>query len=158
MNNDDFTVLVSGGSRHRLSEHVYCVAITFKMTEQVKQQICIKFYIKLEHSSMEPIQMIQKATAMGNWWWAASSQQGAHSCITSSAEISGKTSNHPGDSAPLQPRVGPLWTSGFYQNLNHLWKGRYFRPLLKFRKMQWGSWCFLIFGFSDLFIVEVRVL
>ena len=44
-----------------LSEHVYCVAVTFKMTEQVEQQVCIKFCIKLEHSSLETIQMIQKA-------------------------------------------------------------------------------------------------
>ena len=67
MNSDDFTVLVSGGSRHRLSEHVYCVAITFKMTERVEQQICIKFCVKLEHSSTETIRMIQNAAAMGNW-------------------------------------------------------------------------------------------
>ena len=50
-----------------LSEHVYCVAITFKMTEWVEQQICIKFCIKLEHSSVETIQIIQKAASMGNW-------------------------------------------------------------------------------------------
>ena len=49
------------------SEHVYCVAITFKMTEQVEQRICVKFCIKLEHSSMETIWMIQKAAAMGQW-------------------------------------------------------------------------------------------
>ena len=48
-----------------LSEHVYCVAIAFKMTEQLEQQICIKFCVKLEHSR-ETIWMIQKATAMGN--------------------------------------------------------------------------------------------
>ena len=44
-----------------LSEHMYCVAITFKMTEQVKQQICIRFCIKFEHSSVETIRAIQKA-------------------------------------------------------------------------------------------------
>ena len=43
-----------------LSEHVYCVAVTLKMTEWV-QQICIKFCVKLEHCSTETIQMIQKA-------------------------------------------------------------------------------------------------
>ena len=32
-----------------MSEHVYCVAVTFKMTEQVEQRICVKFYVKLEH-------------------------------------------------------------------------------------------------------------
>ena len=44
-----------------LSEHVYYVAVTFKMTEQLEQQICIKFCDKLEHSSTETIWMIQKA-------------------------------------------------------------------------------------------------
>ena len=48
-----------------MSEHVYCVAVVLKMTEQVEQQTSMKFCVKLEHSSMETIQMIQKATAMG---------------------------------------------------------------------------------------------
>ena len=91
-----------------LSEHVYCVAVAFKMTEHVEQQICIKFCVKLEHFSTETIQMIQKATAMGNWWLAASSQQCCCSSITSHAEFSGKTSNHLGDSASLQPWFGAL--------------------------------------------------
>ena len=43
------------------SEHVYCVAVIFKITEWGEQWICIKFCIKLEHSSEETIQMIQKA-------------------------------------------------------------------------------------------------
>ena len=96
-----------------LSEHVYCVAIAFKMTEQVEQQICIKFCFKLEYSSTEIIQMILKATAMGNWSLAASSRQHACSCITSSAECFGKTSNHTGDSTPLQPRFSTLQLLAF---------------------------------------------
>ena len=36
-----------------MSEHVYRGAVEFKMTEQVEQWICIKFCVKLEHSSME---------------------------------------------------------------------------------------------------------
>ena len=60
MNNDDFTVLVSGAVM-LLSEHVYRVAIAFKMTEQVKQQICNKFCITLEHSYAEIIELIRKA-------------------------------------------------------------------------------------------------
>ena len=70
-----------------LSEHVYCVAVPFKMTEWAEQWICIKFCVKLEHSSTKTIQMIQKAAAMGDWWLAASSQQHACSCITSHAEF-----------------------------------------------------------------------
>ena len=93
-----------------LNEHVYRVAIAFKMTERVQQQTCIKFCIKL-HYTTETIQMTQKATA--NWWLAASSQQCASSCITSHTEIFGKTSNHPGDSAPLQPRFGAAWLLAF---------------------------------------------
>ena len=65
------------------------------MTEWVEQWICIKFCIKLEHSSTETIWMIQKATAMGSWWLAASSQQYAHSCIMSCAEFSWKNIKSP---------------------------------------------------------------
>ena len=91
-----------------LSEYLYCVALAFKMTEQVEQKICIKFCIKLKHCSAESIQMIQKAAAMGNWWLAASSWQYSLSCVTSCAKIFGKTSNHPGDSASLEPTFGSL--------------------------------------------------
>ena len=98
-----------------LSEGVYCVVVTFKMTEWVEQGICIKFCIKLEHSSTETIWMIQKAAAMGNWWLAASSQQHSHSCITSHVEFFWETSNDPGDSAPLEPRLGTLWLLAFPQ-------------------------------------------
>ena len=62
---------------------------------------------------METIQMIQKAEVMGNWWLAASSWQHTCSCIKSCAELFGKTSNHPGDSAPLQSRFGALWLLTF---------------------------------------------
>ena len=96
-----------------LSEHVYCVAIAFKMTEWVDQWICVKFCIKLEHSSTETIWMIQKAAAMGNKWLAASSQECACSRNMSCAEFIGKTSTHPGDSAPLQLRFGALWLLDF---------------------------------------------
>ena len=37
VNNDNFTVLVSGERWIPLSEQVYCVAVAFKMTEQVDQ-------------------------------------------------------------------------------------------------------------------------
>ena len=53
-----------------LSEHVYCVTVTFIMTERAEQGICIKFCMKLEHSSTETIPTIQKAAAMGKWWLA----------------------------------------------------------------------------------------
>ena len=57
--------------------------------------------------------MIQKAAAIGNWWLAASSWQCANSCITSCVEFFGETSNHPGDSAPLQRISGTMWLLAF---------------------------------------------
>ena len=77
------------------------------------QWFCIKLSVKLEHFSMETIQMIQKAAATGNWWLAALSWPPAPSCITSHAEFFGETSTHPGDSAPLQPRFGALQLLAF---------------------------------------------
>ena len=52
-----------------LCEHVYCAATTFKMTERVEQWICIKFFIKLEHSSMETIWWFRRLQlwATGEW-------------------------------------------------------------------------------------------
>ena len=64
LKNDDFIILVNGAV---VWACVYYVAAAFQMTEQEEQWIYIKFYIKLEHSSVETIQMIQKAEAMGNW-------------------------------------------------------------------------------------------
>ena len=96
------------GQQTLLSEHVYCVVVTYKMTEQVEQWICIKCVVKLEYSFRETIQVIQKAVAMGNWWLAALSQQCGHPRITSCTKFFGGTSNLPGDSALLQTRFGAL--------------------------------------------------
>ena len=46
----------------------------------------------------------------------------------------------------LRPFTAQIWhpvTSGFSQNYNHLWKGRDFRPLMRFRKIGQGSWWWL---------------
>ena len=86
----------------------YCI-----QNDWVKQWICIKFLIKLDHSTTETIGMIQKAAAMGKWWLAASAQQCSCSYIMSCAEFFGKTSNHPGDSALLRPRFGALQLLAF---------------------------------------------
>ena len=62
---------------------------------------------------METIWVTQRAAAMGNWWLAVSPWQRKHSCVLSHAEVFGKTSNHPGDSAPLQPKFGTLQLRAF---------------------------------------------
>ena len=88
----------------------------------------MKFCVKLEHSSTETTQMIQKATAMGNWWLAALSQQHAHSSVMSFAEFFSKTSNHPGDSAPYSPDSVPcdFW---LFPKLKSPLKGKGFQTI-----------------------------
>ena len=121
-----------------LSEHGYCVTVTFKMTDWVEQWVCIKFCIKLEHSSKETIQMIQKTTAMGNWWLAASSQQCARSRITSHAEIFGKTSSHPGDWPPYSPGLVPcdFW---LFPKLKSPLKGKRFQTINEIQENATGQ-------------------
>ena len=107
-------------------------------TEWVEQQICIRFCIKLEYSSAETIQMMQKAAAMGNWWLAASSWQHACSCITSYAEFFGETSNHQGDSALLQLRFSTLWLLAF-PKLKSPFKGKRFKTLYEIQQNTKGQ-------------------
>ena len=81
------------------------MAIAFKMTERVEQQICMQLCVELDHSSVETIRMIQKAAAVGTGDW-----QLHHDNVPIHAsrlvQFFGKTSNHPLDSAHLQPRFG----------------------------------------------------
>ena len=127
-----------------LTEHVYCLAFAFKTTEWVEQQICIEFCVKLKHSLNIP----QKATDMGNWWLAASSWQCACPCITSHAEFFGKTSNHPGDLAPLKHRFGTVQLLVFpktkttfeREEISDRWwgSGKYDGQLMAIGRTLWG--------------------
>ena len=121
-----------------LSGHVYCMANTFKMTEWVEQQSCIRIWDTLEHSSTETIWMIQKAAAMGSWWLAASSRQCTFSCIMSRAEFFGETSNHPGDSAPYSPDLVPcdFW---LFPKLKSPIKGKRFQTIDEIRENMMGQ-------------------
>ena len=95
-----------------LSEHVHCVAVAFKMTECVEQQICNKFCIKLEHSSMETFGWLRRPQLWATGDWQLHYEHTCW-CITSCAEFFGKTLNDQGDSAPLQPIFGALWLLAF---------------------------------------------
>ena len=59
--NDDFTVLVSGGRGVDAIEWAHELCGRPIQNDWVEQQICIRFCIKLEHSSTEILWMIQKA-------------------------------------------------------------------------------------------------
>ena len=85
VNNDDFTVLVSGGGRcHWVSICTVCPLHSKWLSTATNLQR-ILLCVKLEHYSAETVWMIQKATAVGNWWLAVSSQ--CTCCTMSCAEI-----------------------------------------------------------------------
>ena len=123
-----------------LSKHVYCVAVAFKMTEQVEQWICIKFCFKLEHSSAETIWMLQKATAMGTWWLIVSFLMTMcpllHHVLCRGF---GGTSNHPCDSVPLQPRFCTPRLLAFPKT-KITFEREEISDQIGFRKIWWGSW------------------
>ena len=87
-----------------LSEHVYCVAVIFKMTEWVEQQICIKFCVKVEHSSTETIWMTQKA--FGNDATSATQIKVWHKCLKDGQE-----------SIESDPPSGKWFHQGIFQSV-----------------------------------------
>ena len=120
-----------------LSEHVYYVAIAFKMIGQVEQQICVTFCVNLEHSSTETIQ-IQKPEAMGNWRLAASSGQRARSCITSHAEFLAKHQI----TQVTQPPYSPDWVPCNFQlfpKLKSPLKGKRFQTINEIEENMTGQ-------------------
>ena len=72
----------------------------------------------------------------------------ARSGISSNAELFGETSNHPGDSAPLQPRFGALKLLAFpktkitfeREEISDCWwdSGKYDRQLMVIGRTVWG--------------------
>ena len=122
-----------------LLKYVWCVASAFKMTEHVEKWIHIKFCIKLEYPSMETPQIIQKVSAMGSWWLAASSRQHTH--ITSHAGFFCETSNHPVGSDQLQPRFDALLLLAFLKT--KITFEREEISVMRFWKIQQGSWWWL---------------
>ena len=87
MNNDDFTVLVRGGSRHCWMSMCTVWSLHSKWLSEQSNECASNFSLSLNIPLQKLFGMIQEATAMGNWWLAASSQQSAHSRITSCAEF-----------------------------------------------------------------------
>ena len=97
-----------------LSEHVYCVAITFKMTEQVEHASASNFSLSLNIPPWKLFGWFRR-----RWLWVTGDHsfitQYASSCLLFGAEFFDETSNHPGDSAPLQPTFGALQLLAFPQ-------------------------------------------
>ena len=94
------------------------------------------------NSSMETIWMIQKATATGNWWLAASSDNvpAYASCLMqkflAKHQITQVTQLC--YSLDLVP-----WDFWLFPKLESPLKGKRFQTLMRFRKIQRGSWGWL---------------
>ena len=122
-----------------LSEHVYCVAITFKMTEWVEQRICITFYIGL---NIPPQKLFRWFRRLQLWapenWQLHHDNEPAHAshflCWVFWQNIKSPRW--------LSPPTAQIWrpvTSDFSKSSNHLWKGRDFRLFMRFSKIWWAS-------------------
>ena len=83
---------------------------------------------------------MKTATALGNWWLEASSQQCGLLMYHVLCRVFWPNIK---SSRSLSPHTAQIWcpmTSGFSQNYNHLWKGIAFRLSMRFRKIQQDSW------------------
>ena len=77
--------------------------------------------------------MIQKATAMGNWWLAASSQQHTYSCITSCAEFLMKHQITQVTQLPYSPHLAP-WDFWLFLKLKSSLKGERFQTVIEIQE------------------------
>ena len=79
-----------------------------QMTEQVEQRICIRFCVKLEHSSMDDLDD-SEGCSYGQLVIVSLIMVMCPLMHHVSCRDFGETSNHPGESAPVQLRFGTLW-------------------------------------------------
>ena len=121
----------------RLNEHVYRVAVTFKMTERVEQWIRITFCVKLEHCLCGKYFDDAEGRSYG--------QQVIASFITTVHllvhHVLCRVFRWNIKSPRWLPRFGALRLLAFPKT--KITFERDFRLLMRFRKIQWGSWWWL---------------
>ena len=117
MNNDNFTVLVSGGGRHHWVSMCTVSLLHSKWLSKYSKESAWNFALNL---NIPPWKLLRWFRRLQLWatgdWQLHHEQQHAYSYITSGAEFFGETSNHPGDSAPPTAQIWCPVTFGFSQN------------------------------------------
>ena len=114
VSNNDLIIQVSRGSRCCWVS-ICTVWLSHSMIQWVEQQICIKLCVNLEHSSAENYshdwcrRLQLWATVIGSFITTARCPLMSEVVCRDFSE----TSNHLGDSAPLQTRFGSLWLLAF---------------------------------------------
>ena len=126
-----------------LSDHVYCVVVTFKMTEQIEQQICIKFCVKLEHSSVKLFGWFRRLQlwATGDWQLLHHDNMPAHA----SHLVQSFLAKHQ-ITQVTQPPYSPdlmLYDFWLFPKLKSPLKGKRFQPSVRFRQLRQGCWWWL---------------
>ena len=139
-----------------LSEHVYCVAVTLKMTERVEQQICIKFCIKLEQSSAGNSSNDSGGCSYGQLV-IGSFIRTMHSLMHHvCAEFFHKTSNHPVDSVPNSQDLAPCYF-WLFPKLKSPLKEKRFQPMDEIQETRTGQqMTILTTNFAECFEQQKR--
>ena len=122
-----------------LSEHVYCVAVTFKMTEWVEQwKSASNFALSLNIPPRTLFTWFRRPQL-----WATGDWQLHHDNVPTHAPhlVQRFLAKHQITqvTATLQPRFGFLWLLTFPKT-EITFERRDFRPLMRFRKIWQGSW------------------
>ena len=94
------------------TEHVHCVAVTFKITEWSKKS-APNFALSLNIPPWKLFRWFRRLQlwATGDWQLHHNNVPTHTSCLVQS--FFDETSNQPGDSAHLQPTFGALWLLAF---------------------------------------------
>ena len=121
-----------------LTEHVYCVAGAFKMTEQIEQWICIKFCIKLEHFSVETIGWFRRLQlwVTGDWQLHHSNAPTHTSCLLQSF-----LETHPISQVTRAPYSPDLVSCNFWllSKPKSPWTGKRFQTLSEIQENTMGQ-------------------
>ena len=121
-----------------MNEFVYCVAVTFKMTEKVEQWICIKSASNFVWSLNIPLRKLfgwfrrLQLWATGDWQLH---HDNAPAHVSPLMQFIYKTLNHPGDSAPYGPDLVPR----LFPKLKSLLKGKRFQTVDEIQENMMGQ-------------------
>ena len=137
VNNDDLTVLVSGGNRHCWVSMCTVWPSHSKWLSKQNNESASNFMLSFNVPLWKLSGWIRSLQP-----WATGDWQLYHnntpSQVSHLVQFFCETSNHPGDSAPLQPRFGALWLLTFPKLKSPL-KGKRFQTVNEIQENTMGQ-------------------
>ena len=139
MNNADFTVLVSAGGRCCWVSMCTVWPLHSKWLSGHSNKSTSNFALSLNIPLQKLFRWFRRPQlrATGDWKLHHDNVPAHASCLCRDFWWNIKSLRW---LSPLQSRLGALRLLAFPKSKNHLWKGRDFRPLMRFRKTGQGSW------------------